>query len=240
MDNSYIINKWNKEIYDDLVDDLIKLSDEKYKKFNSSLIPNIDKMLGIRVPMLRSIGKDISKGNYQEYFECCRDDYFEEIMLQGFVLNNIKADINDILKYMDKFIVKIDNWATCDTFCSGMKIIKKNKEAFYPYIQNLLSSKEPFTIRTGLILILSHYINDDYIDNIFQISNKVKNENYYVKMANAWLIATCYSKYRDKTLGFLHANQLDSWTFNKAIQKILESKTTAQEDKIELKKLKKS
>ncbi len=238
MENKYDKYNWNEESYAIFVSDLKLLADENYKKFHSNLVPNIDNILGIRVPILRSIGKDISKGNWKDYFKICHDNYYEETMLQGFVLNNIKTELDEIIKYMDSFIVKIDNWATCDTFCSGMKIIKKNKDYFYPYILSLLSSKKDFSIRTGLVLLLAHYINDGYIDRIYNISNSVEQENYYVKMANAWLIASCFAKYREKTMIFLKNNHLDEWTHNKSIQKIIESKTTSDEEKIILRKLK--
>lgn len=230
---------WSEESYDSFVSDLKQLADENYKNFQSNLVPNIDNILGIRIPILRSIGKDISKGNWKDYFKVCQDNYYEETMLQGLVLNNVKADLEEIIEYMDKFIGKINNWATCDSFCCGMKIVKKNREFFYPYIQTLLSSEKEFSIRTGLILLLAHYIIDEYIDKIFAISNAVKHENYYVKMANAWLIASCFAKYREKTMNFLENNCLDDWTHNKSVQKIIESKTTTAEEKVILKKLKK-
>ena len=237
--NKYDKYTWNEESYAIFVSDLKSLADEKYKKFQSNLVPNIDNILGIRVPMLRSIGKDISKGDWKDFFKVCQDNYYEEIMIQGFVLNNVNTDLDEIIKYMDRFVVKINNWAACDTFCSGMKIVKKNKEYFFPYINTLLSSNEEYSIRTGLVLLLAHYINDEYLDKIFAISNAIKHENYYVKMANAWLIASCFSKYRDKTMNFINNNCLDNWTHNKSIQKIIESKTTTDDEKIILKKLKK-
>lgn len=239
MENKYDKYNWDEESYAIFVSDLKQLADEKYKKFQSNLVPTIDNILGIRVPILRGIGKDISKGSWKDYFKVCQDNYYEETMIQGFVLNNLKTDLDEMKKYMSSFIVKIDNWATCDTFCCGMKIVKKNKDYFYPYIQTLLSSKAEFSIRTGLVLLLAHYIDDEYIDRIFAISNAVEHENYYVKMANAWLIASCYAKYKDKAMIFLKNNYLDDWTHNKSIQKIIESKTTTAEEKIILKKLKK-
>lgn len=229
---------WNKESYSSLVDCLKSSAEKEYRKFQSNLIPNIDNLLGIRIPVLRNIAKYISKGDWREYFKFCRDDYYEEIMLQGLVLNDIKTNFEEIFKYMDIFIAKIDNWAVCDTFCCGMKVVKKNREVFFPYIQALLLSDKEFYVRTGLILILAHYIDDDYIDKILEISDSVCQEAYYVRMANAWLIASCFSKYRDKIMNFIQNNHLDDWTHNKAIQKIIESKTTLSEEKEILKRLK--
>lgn len=237
MNSTYIKKNWNNDDYNTLLDELLSIKDDKYRQFQANLVPNIDNIIGIRVPVLRNYGCDIAKGNWREFLSVCKDNYYEETMLQGFVLNNVKENIGELIKYMDKFIIKIDNWATCDTFCSGMKIIKKNKQAFYPYVLRLLSSKEEFTIRVGLVMLIAHYIDENYIDEIFNISNDIKSEAYYVKMANAWLVATCYSKYRDKTLLYLENSTLDDWTHNKSIQKILESKTTRKEDRSLLKSI---
>ena len=42
-----------------LKDKLFELSDEKYKKFHSGLCPNIDNIIGVRLPKLREIAKEI-------------------------------------------------------------------------------------------------------------------------------------------------------------------------------------
>lgn len=46
------------------------------------------------------------------------------------------------------------------------------------------------------------------------------------------------AKYRDKTLAFLKTTALDDWTYNKAIQKMLESYRVSPEDKILLRAMK--
>lgn len=239
MQYCFTKERWNSNDYSKLIEYINKIGDEKYRQFNSSLVLNIKKSFGIRIPILRQIGKEIAKGNWREYFTVCSDDYFEETMLQGLVLNYVKTDIDEILSYMDNFIKKIDNWAVCDSFCSGMKIIKNNKQYFYNYILKILSSDKPFEIRVGLVLLLDFYVDEDYIEKIFSLSSSITNDNYYVKMANAWLISKCFDKFREKTKIFLNHNDLDNWTYNKAIQKIIESRTTTSEEKIILKSMKK-
>ena len=57
-------------------------------------------------------------------------------------------------------------------------------------------------------------------------------------MGAAWAVATAMAKYRDKTLAFLKTTALDDWTYNKAIQKMLESYRVSPEDKILLRAMK--
>ena len=42
-------------------------------------------------------------------------------------------------------------------------------------------------------------------------------------MAVAWGLSVCFVKYPDKTMKYLKENNLDDWTYNKVLQKIMES-----------------
>ena len=58
-------------------------------------------------------------------------------------------------------------------------------------------------------------------------------------MSIAWLLSMCYIKYKEKTLKFLNEGNLDNWTYNKTIQKIIESSRVSKDEKYILKRLKK-
>ena len=72
--------------------------------------------------------------------ECVKDNYYEEIMLQGMLIGGAKENFDVIIKYIEEFIPKIDNWAVCDTFCTGLKITKKHKEEMWLFVQKYLKS----------------------------------------------------------------------------------------------------
>ena len=129
-------------------------------------------------------------------------------------------------------------WIKYVTNVTNLKIFKNNKEG-YRYIKKLLKSREPFTIRFALVLLLDFYVNEEYIDKVLKIVNEIKHDNYYVKMANAWALSICYIKYPEKTIPFLKKNNLDKWTQNKAISKIKDSKRVIKEEKLKIDKLKK-
>ena len=89
--------------------------------------------------------------------------------------------------------------------------------------------------------MLLYYIEDDYYQKILTIIERLKTENYYVKMAAAWTISTIYVKYPTETVGFLRLGNLDKDIYKKALQKIIESKkitTEQRKDIIEMKKVK--
>ena len=104
-------------------------------------------------------------------------------------------------------------------------------------ILNYIDSNNPFQIRIGIVLLLDFYINDKYIDKIFDIVDNIHNDNYYVRMANAWTLSICYIKYKEKTYNYLLNNNLDKFTFNKTISKICDSKRVDIKDKEKLKKI---
>ena len=119
-----------------------------------------------------------------------------------------------------------------------MKVIRKNRTIAYEYIKQLLNSDKEYELRTAFILLLSHYIIDEYIEAIFLHCDTVKNDEYYLKMAVAWLLATLYAKYPKECMAYLKRCDLDDWTFNKTIQKCVESRRVSDTDKALLKNMK--
>lgn len=90
---------------------LFELADEEYQKFSAALIPNINNVLGVRLPELRKLAKKLAKGDWRIYLEQAESEYFEEIMLQGMVIGYVKTDVEEILRYVADFVPKIDNWS---------------------------------------------------------------------------------------------------------------------------------
>ena len=217
---------------------LFDLSDQNYQKFHSKLCPNTDNIIGVRLPLLRVLAKEIAKEDWREYLKNANDDYYEEIMLQGLVIGYAKADISEIIGYIEDFIPKINNWAVCDSFCNSLKITKKNMDIVWELINKCLISKNEFEIRFGVVMLMSFYINENYIDQILLLLDKIKHQGYYVKMAVAWAISVCYVKFPEKTLNYLNNDSLDDFTYNKSLQKIIESYRVDKETKIKIKEMK--
>ena len=80
-------------------------------------------------------------------------------------------------------------------------------------------------------MYLDYFLNDEYIDKVIKNVNKIKSNKYYVQMAIAWLLAESYIKQKEKTTEYLKNNELDNFTHNKAIQKIIDSYRVSQKDK---------
>ena len=206
--------------------------DEKYKEFSTSLIPESHELIGVRLPLLRKFAKQIAKeNNVEEYLKNANSNYFEEIMLQGLVIGYYKSDILTIIKLCTNFVPKIDNWSICDSLCNSLKITKKYPSEMINYITSYLNSDKPYELRFLIVMLLNYYVEKKYLNDIFNIISKISNEDYYVKMAIAWLISVCYIKYTEETLEYLNNCNLDKFTYNKALQKILESYRVTNENK---------
>ena len=227
---------WSKNNYNEFIKYLFSIRDIKYRDFHSKLgVGNT--VIGIRTPILNSIAKDISKGNYIGFLELLKDDYYEEVTLYGLIVCNIK-NLDESIKYLEVYKSRINNWASCDLFCSNYKIVNKYKDYFLKYININISSNNFWIRRMCIVLIISYYIADNYLDNIFMLCDKYNTSDYYLQMAVAWLISICFIKYRDKTIEYIKNNKLDDFTHNKAISKIRDSYRVSAEDKVFLNKLK--
>ena len=222
---------------------LKQLSDSKYKEFHSNLCPGTDNILGVRVPVLRNYAKELAKKYpVEKLLKNIDNEYYEEIMLQGMIIGlDKKANIKTILEYIEEFIPKIYNWAICDVFCAGLKIVNKYPKEIWSFISKYLESEKEFELRFAIVIILDYYINEEYIDKDLKVLNSIHSDKYYVQMAIAWAISICLIKFYDKTVSYLQDENcfLDKFTYNKSIQKAIESYRITNEQKVFLRSLKK-
>lgn len=218
---------------------LLTLSEDSYKEFNKKLLPGIENILGVRIPIMRDIAKNIAKNDFIEYLKSAKDDTYEEVMIQGLVIGYAKADIDEKFRCLDEFVPKINNWGICDSCSMSYKFMKKEHTRSWQYLQKYYNSDKEFEIRFAVVCTLAHFINEEYIEMIFDKFNQISHEGYYVKMAVAWAVAECVAKFPKETIEFLKDNNLDEFTQNKAIQKARESFRVEQELKELIKAYKK-
>ena len=220
---------------------LISLSDSKYKDFNKSLCPDTKKeMLGIRVPILRNLAKEIvNENDWEKFVKNDNTKYFEEVLLQGLIIGYSKLEFEEKLEYIKLFVPRIDSWAISDTFVPTLKVKGKDLEAYWNFILPYTKSEKEFDVRFAIISILDYYLTETYIDEVISILDNINNEGYYVKMGVAWTIAEIAIKFNEKAMRYLNGkNNLDKFTYNKSLQKMIESYRISNEQKQILKKMK--
>lgn len=210
------------------------------KKRHVAILNTKQEVIAISMAEIRKTAKKILKNGYEKFLEISlKNDYmcefYEETLIQGLVIAEIK-DFEKQRELLDVWIHKIDNWATCDGTISSMKFLKKdvNKSDYFNYFYNLCFSNEEFVARFGIVVLMTYFLEDEFIDKILLMCERVKNEAYYVKMGLAWLISFAFMKFKEKTYNLLAKKTLDKFTQNKAISKCRDSYRVLSEDKEEL------
>ncbi len=225
----------------DIVKILKKEANLDYKVFQEKICHTNYYILGVKVPTLRKIAKKLLKeNNYLDLLKMLDDDYYESVMLQALIIGNVKISINDKINLINNFLPKIDCWAICDIFVSELKIFKNNQQEMLIYLKTLLKSNQEYYLRFAIVSLLTYYINDTYYEEVLNLLININSDYYYVKMAIAWAYSILLTKYFKKTTNFLITNQnnIDKWTYNKALQKGRESFKLSKDEKERLKKLK--
>lgn len=226
---NYKITNQNYEIF---LKELNSLQDKKYQQFQQKLVPN-EKIIGIRVPILRKIAKNIAHETGRDFLKIVKHDTYEECLLHGLVIGYLKEDFETTLNSLKDFLPYNHNWAVNDITVSNLKIFKKNLDLGLTFI-NTIINQDDWKIRFALVLLLNYYVLDKYIDVVINYSKNINSTNYYVIMANAWLISVCYIKQKAKIEPLLLSNSWNLETTKKAIQKIKDSYRVNKEDKIKL------
>jgi 3-methyladenine DNA glycosylase AlkD len=221
-----------------IIDELFKLQDKEYREFQSKLIPNINKerIIGVRTPLLRQLSKKIIKeNNYSDFLNDLPHKYFDENQIHAFIISEIK-DYDECLFEFNKFLPYIDNWATCDQ--SSPKIFLKNSDKLINEIKRWIKSKDTYTIRFGIGMLMRIYLDDNFKPEYLKMVSNIKSDEYYVNMMIAWFFATALAKQYDSTIEYIKNYKLDKWVHNKIIQKSIESYRISKEKKEYLKKYK--
>lgn len=245
---------------------LEQLADKKYRDFSAALSPGETRMLGVRLPELRKIAKELASDDFENYFKQT-SDCFEEVLIHGMMIGYATAkdkSVDRALGYIDSYIDDVSGWSICDSTCNTLTVLRKEPERTWENIQKYIHSDKEFYVRTGYIITLFQLSKIDkegkwgkrlrtvdlddiscnnenkglLTERIFESLNRNINEGYYAMMEAAWLIAEMFVVYPAATYEFLQYNELDNVTFNKAIQKICESLIPTREVKECVRKMK--
>ncbi len=222
----------------EIQEQLLFFADKEYKEFHYKLIPTVkkEKIIGIRTPILRKFAKDFFKsGNYDEFLETLPHKYYEENNLHAFLIEQIK-NYDIVMEKTKEFLPYIDNWATCDMFMP--KCFKKNKDKVLCEAEKMINSKDTYTVRYGIGLLMKLFLDEDFNEKHLKLVCDIKSEEYYINMMRAWYFATALAKKYDETIIYIEEKRLDVWTHNKSIQKAVESNRIEKSTKEYLKTLK--
>ena len=213
---------------------LFAMAEEENGHFQAKLIPTVDPalILGVRMPKLRALAKEISgSAEAEDFLIALPHIYFEENQLHAALIERLR-DYTACLAATERFLPFVDNWATCD--CLSPKVFGKNRDALSPEIRRWMSSDKTYTVRFAMKLLMTWYLDESFFPECLAWVAAVGSEDYYVKMMAAWFFATALAKQYEAALPYISGYKLDKWVHNKSIQKAIESNRILPEHKQEL------
>ena len=223
---------------DVIIEKLQELADSGYRDFQAKLIPTVakDTIIGVRTPAMRALAKEL-KGTElaASFLQELPHQYFDENQLHAFLINELK-DYKQCLEELELFLPYVDNWATCDQL--SPKVLKKQPDATLAAIKKWLGNDHDYTVRFGMEMLMSFYLDDLFKPEFLAWVAADKNEAYYVKMIVAWFFATALAKQYEATVPYFEQRLLPEWSHKKAIQKACESYRVTKEHKEYLRTLK--
>lgn len=217
---------------------LFALQDEKYKRFQASLMPTVDRetVIGVRIPMLRNLALSFAGTEQAQIFlQSLPHRYYEENNLHAFLIEKI-GDFEKTIEALDVFLPHVNNWATCDMM--SPRCLADHRAQLLPFICTWLNSPHPYAVRYAIGLLMKLYLGTAFSPIYPEMVAAIKRDEYYIRMMIAWYFATALALQYDAVIPFLEEERLDAWVHNKAIQKSLESRRLSAEKKAYLKSLK--
>lgn len=213
---------------------LYEMAEPKYRDFSAALVPGGENMLGVRLPKLRALAKELAKNSEVYFAEPC-GELFEEIMLRGMVIGCMKCSTEQRMAHMRTFIPMIENWSVCDSFCTSIKEAKRRPAEYWAFILPYLHSEQEFEVRFAVVMLLAHFSKEEWLPRTLEQLKTVNHPGYYVKMAVGWAVSVCYVHDPAYTWEWLNRVQLDIETERMAIQKIMDSRRVTGADRERIK-----
>ena len=148
---------------DELHDRLSTLADPACKAFGDSLQPGVTDRLGVRMPLVRRVARDVMRTEDVRAFlnAMLAAGGFasqEALMVCVIVAGGAKAlELEERLAFVDRLLPHMTGWATCDLTGSAVKVFRENREELIGYVGEKLASDDPWTVRVAEVWLLEHY-----------------------------------------------------------------------------------
>lgn len=164
--------------------------------FNCSLLPGIGNILGVRIPRLRALAKEvISTGDYAVLYATEPPHSMEENMLRGMLIGYLPKTVDTARRYrlLQDFVPRIDNWSVCDSCCATYKFVRADLELAWDFLQPYIRSNAEYEARFGIVMLINHFVkHKEWAERVAQELQQVQAEGYYATMAAAWCMCELY------------------------------------------------
>lgn len=183
------------------------MAEPTYREFASRLIPGEEHLLGVRLPALRVLAKELAKQGIWQLPEE-RPLSMEELMLRGMLIGYAREPgLAARLEALAGFVPRIRNWSVCDSCCATYTFVRSGREAVWSWLSPYLESKQEYMARFGVVLLLLHYKQEEaWAERIAAALPGVTAAGYYAQMAVAWCaceLCLLYPHLAEQLLGSL-------------------------------------
>lgn len=93
----------------------------------------------------------------------------------------------------------------------------------WEYLKQWMNADGEYEVRFGVVMSMSYFVDEAHLEELLACYDSIRHEGYYVKMAVAWALSVCFVKFPERTMEYLKNSSLDTFTYNKTLQKIVES-----------------
>lgn len=211
--------------------DLLRESAEpRLAEFNSKLTPGKEGIIGVRIPRIKEIARMVVRDDWRQVLDS-EPECFEEEVLRGIVIATAPVTVEERISLTEDFLDHIDNWATCDVFCSSWKVRAGDMGRAWDYFSGLIDSGEEYRMRVSVVARMSHFKDEARCRLLLEDIATHDHPGYYYRMGAAWAVSVVYVYHPDMVRDLLESGRLEPWTHNRSIQKIRESQRVSGEEK---------
>lgn len=217
---------------------LEQMAEQPYRQFQQGLLPGVQNILGVRMPALRQMARQLMGQDWQNALDG-EDLYQEEMLLRGILVASAPMPPEQREALIRDYVPRIGNWAVCDSFCTNLRqFAAQNRQLAWQLSLCYLQAEQEFSVRFGIVMLLEHFLDPEHLEDVLCHLDRVRHPGYYVRMAVAWAVSMAYLRDRDQVTDYLKKCTLDPFTYHKALQKIRESRRVTEEDKEKLESMK--
>ncbi len=161
------------------------------KAASESFVPTIEKIYGVRMPVINTMAKHFKVGGFELVEELWKENSPEEkvlaVKIMGFIA---KTNPEKALKLVGKFSNGINNWAVCDAI--GMQALKQilptHKKEVFAMAKKFNSSENLWTRRLSLVLVEWYTRFEKDHAAVMELVKPLENDKeYYVRKAVVWI-----------------------------------------------------
>lgn len=221
--------------------------DENYALFASKIVRTRYPLLGVRMPILHRISKELDKQEREKMLTLIsQEPSCEEWIILGDILalELKEMKVEDWWEFARAYLERIDSWNYVDNLFSQLRWIKGKKyTSIYEKLHSLLLRElycdEEFVLRF-VIMTLTRYYPQSLIELLDRICDLGEDTPYYLKMGASWAISEIFLKERQRILSLLQSQRLSPSIQSLSMRKICESKQVGEESKALIKSLRRS